>query len=166
MSHKKHRISQTTKLSPTPHKDVYETRDGPLSIARAAVIHRPRGVFANIFHNFNPTEFLSHVRQEVEDLRRWQPRPRNARLPEQRQYRLDNAQRSEWRYGLGREMLRLQSPMRLQFLRPRTTLVCVRRQARRRVLFALSLLRKKGRGGGAKKARWSAQSFIQCRRVR
>lgn len=164
MAHKKHRISQTTKLSPTPHKDVYETRDGPLSIARAAVIHRPRGVFGNLFHNFNPTEFLHHV--ETEDLRRWQPRPRAARLPEQRQYRSLNGASAERRYLVERQMLGLRQRMHLQFLQPRETLVCIRRQARRRVLFALSLLRKKGRGGGAKKARWSAQSFIQCRRVR
>lgn len=166
MSHKKHRISQTTKLSPAPHKDAYETRDGPLSIARAAVIHRRPGVFGDLFHNFNPTEFLNHARQETEDLRRWQPRPRNARLPEQRQYRHINGALAERRYLMDRELPGLRSQLRLQFSQPRTTLICVRRQARRRVLFALSLFRKKGRGGGAKKPRWSMQSYIQCRRVR
>lgn len=53
---------------------------------------------------------------------------------------------------------------RLQFLHPRETIVCVRRQTRRRVLFAL---RHIGRGQSKLPlpARWTRDSEIVCRRV-
>lgn len=52
--------------------------------------------------------------------------------------------------------------VRDEFYNPRQTLVCVRRQVRRNVLFAL---RQIGKGSGAKRrARWSEASRIVCRR--
>lgn len=58
---------------------------------------------------------------------------------------------------------RLPPLLRFEFRSPRDTLVCVRRRARKAVLFAL---RKIGKGSGRKrKARWSEQSYIVCRRV-
>lgn len=54
--------------------------------------------------------------------------------------------------------------MRDEFRFPRQTIVCIRRQARRRVLFAL---RQIGKGAGGKKfrpAKWSESSRIVCRR--
>uniref|UniRef100_A0AAU8B8L3 Uncharacterized protein n=1 Tax=Dulem virus 92 TaxID=3145803 RepID=A0AAU8B8L3_9VIRU len=58
---------------------------------------------------------------------------------------------------------RLSPLLRSEFLSPRDTLVCVRRRARKATLFAL---RKIGKGSGRKrKARWSEQSYIVCRRV-
>ena len=59
---------------------------------------------------------------------------------------------------------RLPPLLRAEFLSPRDTLVCVRRRARKAVLFAL---RKIGKGSGRKrKARWTEKSYIVCRRVR
>nr|DAJ57223.1 MAG TPA: hypothetical protein [Microviridae sp.] len=59
---------------------------------------------------------------------------------------------------------RLPPLLRAEFRDPQETLVCVRRRARRSVLFAL---RKVGKGSGRKrKARWSDHSYIVCRRVR
>lgn len=62
-----------------------------------------------------------------------------------------------------RRMLWLPQPVRDEFYKPRQTVVCIRRQTRRRVLFAM---RKIGRGSGARprKARWSETSRIVCRR--
>lgn len=62
-----------------------------------------------------------------------------------------------------RRMLWLPQPVRDEFHYPEKTVVCIRRQTRRRVLFAL---RQIGRGSGAKprKARWSETSRIVCRR--
>lgn len=62
-----------------------------------------------------------------------------------------------------RGMLWLPQQVRDEFYNPRQTVVCIRRQTRRRVLFAL---RQIGRGSGAKsrKARWTETSRIVCRR--
>lgn len=51
--------------------------------------------------------------------------------------------------------------LRLSFRNPGKTVVCVRREARRRVLFALQKTGKNGRGN--RRARWSAASRIRCR---
>lgn len=54
--------------------------------------------------------------------------------------------------------------MRDVFDKPRQTLVCIRRRARRAVLFALQ---KIGHGAGGRRfrrARWSESSYIRCRR--
>lgn len=49
----------------------------------------------------------------------------------------------------------------------RGTIVCQRRQIRRRVIFALQLSRKgKGSGPRFRPARWTEKSYIVCRRVR
>ena len=55
----------------------------------------------------------------------------------------------------------LHSDMHDSFRQPGRVSVCVRRKARKRVLFALQ---KTGRGTGAKRtARWTAKSFIRCK---
>lgn len=55
----------------------------------------------------------------------------------------------------------LHADMHDTFRQPGRVSVCVRRKARKRVLFALQ---KTGRGSGAKRtARWSAASFIRCK---
>ena len=53
------------------------------------------------------------------------------------------------------------SGMHDTFQQPERVSVCVRRKARKRVLFALQ---KTGKGSGAKRtARWTAKSFIRCK---
>lgn len=50
--------------------------------------------------------------------------------------------------------------LRFEFQDPDRTLVCTRRKARRRVIFALS---KAGKGGARnRKARWTDKSYIVC----
>lgn len=56
----------------------------------------------------------------------------------------------------------LQSRMRPRFLLPEKTVVCVRRENRRRSLFALQKIGR-GRGGGQKRPRWTASSYIHCK---
>ena len=54
--------------------------------------------------------------------------------------------------------------LRFEFRDPRRTLVCVRRKARRRVIFAL---RKAGKAGKRnRKAQWTDKSYVTCRRGR
>lgn len=100
--------------------------------------------------------------RETEDLRRARP------LAQSRQYkRVDGSPAPFGRKPVQdrRGLLWMRESMRLSFYDPRKTLVCRRRQARKRVLFALQ---KVGGKGGAKrnrsiKARWSAQSYIRCK---
>lgn len=57
--------------------------------------------------------------------------------------------------------------VRYEFRDSRGTIVCQRRQIRRRVIFALQLSRKgKGSGRRFRPARWTERSYIVCRRVR
>lgn len=61
-------------------------------------------------------------------------------------------------------LYRLSEQVRDEFRFPRQTVVCIRRQNRRRVLFAL---RQIGKGAGGKKfrpAKWNESSYIVCRR--
>lgn len=99
--------------------------------------------------------------QDVEDLRTL---PQAVR--QQRQYKRIDGTLAQYsprpqRMAVQNRVPWLPESLRLQFHTPRQTLVCVRRQARRRVLFALHRAGKSGRKRA--RARWSAQSFIQCR---
>lgn len=61
----------------------------------------------------------------------------------------------------------LPEQLRYVFHDPRGTIVCQRRQIRRRVIFALQLSRKgKGSGSRFRPARWTEKSYIVCRRVK
>lgn len=109
---------------------------------------------------------LARRRLEIEDLRR--NRYERKELVHPRYLREDGKaalveQRLRERQ-LGLQGKRLPPLLRAEFRDPQETLVCVRRRARRSVLFAL---RKVGKGSGRKrKARWSDHSYIVCRRVR
>lgn len=54
------------------------------------------------------------------------------------------------------------SSLRTYFFNPRQVIVCIRRQTRRRVLFALQKI-KKGSHSSFARPRWTAQSRIICR---
>ena len=57
--------------------------------------------------------------------------------------------------------------VRYTFRDSRGTIVCQRRQIRRRVIFALQLSRKgKGSGRPFRPARWTEKSYIVCRRMK
>lgn len=82
-------------------------------------------------------------------------------------YRDDRAQiaQTEWQYVSKSNMQgkRLQPQMRIAFRNPENTLVCIRRRARRAVMFAL---RRTGKAGARRnrKAVWSDRSRIVCRK--
>lgn len=97
--------------------------------------------------------------REVEDLRHDKARP----VQQRRYMRVDG---TPARFGYAQVQIhsrlrRLRESLQLHFHDPRKTVVCVRRQARRRVLFALQKTGKNGRGN--RRARWSASSRIRCK---
>ncbi len=166
--HKRRHETQTGKIA---HQNLQgfdspQTRDGLLSVARAA----RRGALLNHFNSFlEPPRVYNPQRSlfsEVEDFRRWRPEKR-LRMPSPRQYHLQNGEVAlqSRRLATLNRVSGLLPHLRNQFREPRTTIVCVRRQTRRQVLFALQRLGR-GSGGAKKTPRWTAQSFIQCRRVR
>lgn len=155
---KKHRkITQTPRTKIT--RSFEQTRDA-IDIAHAAArrMDRLRGAL----HNLKPLELFHEENRIPRDLRivedrRTIPRPfRKGRhlcidgTPARPRY-LPVQSRVPW----------LRESMRLRFSLPEKTLVCVRRKARRRVLFAL---RKTGKGGGKQRPpRWTTQSYIRCK---
>ena len=107
--------------------------------------------------------FLSDLRA-IEDLRHVEPRPNSTKVQSQRYKRDDGTLAGFGPVHVRSRMLPVRTQVRLSFHQPERTLVCVRRQARRRVLHALQ---KIGRGRGAqkpKRARWTAKSYIRCKR--
>ena len=107
--------------------------------------------------------FLSDLRA-IEDLRHEEPRSNSSKIYTQRYHRDDGTVA-----GFGPRPVRSRvSPVRVQmrvsFHQPERTLVCHRRQARRRVLFALQA---SGRGRKSprvfRKARWTTKSHIRCK---
>lgn len=106
--------------------------------------------------------FLSDLRA-IEDLRRAEPRPNSSKIQSQRYHRDDGTVAGYGPVHVRSRMLPVRTQVRLSFYQPQRTLVCVRRQTRRRVLHALQ---KIGRGRGAKKpkrARWTTKSYIRCK---
>lgn len=109
--------------------------------------------------------FLSDLRV-IEDLRHAEPRSRSSstKIQTQRYKRDDGTVAGFGPVHVRSRVLPVRTQVRLSFHQPERTLVCVRRKARRRVLYALQ---KIGRGRGAKKpkrARWTVKSFIRCNR--
>lgn len=107
--------------------------------------------------------FLSDLRA-IEDLRHAEPRSNSAKVQSQRYKRDDGTLAGFGPVHVRSRVLPVRTQVRLSFHQPERTLVCVRRKTRRRVLFALQAL---GRGRGTKKpkrARWTAKSFIRCKR--
>uniref|UniRef100_A0AAU8B6W5 Uncharacterized protein n=1 Tax=Dulem virus 91 TaxID=3145802 RepID=A0AAU8B6W5_9VIRU len=104
-------------------------------------------------------------RQEIEDLRR--NRRENQDIA-RKTYRRRDAGTA---HVIGREVRtpemqkqNMPSRLRYEFQDSQGTIVCQRRRTRRSIIFALQ---RAGRGGRRnKKARWSDQSYIVCRRVK
>ena len=107
--------------------------------------------------------FLSDLRA-IEDLRHEEPRPNSSKIQSQRYKRDDGTVAGYGPVHVRSRMLPVRTQVRLSFHRPERTLVCVRRQTRRRVLFALQA---SGRGRKAprpfRRARWTAKSYIRCK---
>ena len=157
----KKRRRPTSQTSPAPRRETEafrpQMRDRHLLRSLAP---RRRGVLDSVLDNMIRRPIL----REVEDLRH---APARTRKVQPQGYKRDNGTHAGYGYVPVRpRMPELPARLRLSFHVPKKTVVCIRRQARRRVLFALQAL---GRGRGQKKprrARWTAKSFIQCRGVR
>lgn len=107
--------------------------------------------------------FLSDLRA-IEDLRNERPIPNSTKV-RQKEYRRDDGTLAGYGPVLVRSRMPSVSPrLRVAFYRPQRVLVCQRRQARRRVLFALSKGRGTGRPKVWRRARWTAKSYVSCKR--
>lgn len=107
--------------------------------------------------------FLSDLRA-IEDLRHAEPRPNSTKIQSQRYHRDDGTVAGYGPRPVRSRVLPMRTQMRVSFHQPERTVVCHRRKARRRVLHALQKIR---RGRGTKKpkrARWTAKSYIRCKR--
>lgn len=156
----KHRKSKT-KIHTPLHRPTSESlrpqMRGPLGPLRRMPGVLGRDVFTS------RRSFLSDLRA-IEDLRHDEPRSNSSKIQTQR-YRRDDGTHAG--YGprpvrTGMSPVRFQ--MRVSFHQPERTVVCHRRQARRRVLFALQA---SGRGRKSprvfRKARWTTKSHIRCK---
>lgn len=157
MARKKTRVRSPTLFHPKKVESFHtqEMRD-PFRIARAGLLHRilRRGVLDFVK---NPLRSL----RDAEDLRRRD----DFQKAGQETYKRVDGRPAGYGYVASQPTMRsVRTPVRLVFHEPRKTSVCVRRQARRRVLFAL---RKAGKGAKRpQKARWTAKSYVQCRRMK
>ena len=107
--------------------------------------------------------FLSDLRA-IEDLRHEEPRSNSSKVHTQRYHRDDGTVAGFGPRPVRSRMLPVRVQMRVSFHQPERTVVCHRRQARRRVLFALQA---SGRGRKSprvfRKARWTTKSHIRCK---
>lgn len=108
--------------------------------------------------------FLSDLRA-IEDLRHAEPRPNSSKVYSQRYHRDDGTVAEFGPRPVRSRMFPMRIQMRVSFHQPERTVVCHRRQTRRRILFALQAA---GRGRKSprvfRKARWTTKSYIRCKR--
>lgn len=150
MAHKKRDLSRIIQR----REDTYplkETR-GRLPTARPNLGRRFR--LSDLLHTIKPIQTRL---QQAEDLRRI---PHEFR---QDVYHLRSGQPARVRYDAVPVYVRgrLRTQVHPYFRDPERTAVCIRRQNRRRVLFALQ---KTGKGGRRQRSpRWTEKSYIRCR---
>lgn len=153
MAHKKRSpLHRPPPLTP----EAFQTRDPLLRVARPAVVHRLAGALDR-----DRIILRSLLHDPISDLRQAEDRRQLHRHYQQRQYlRIDGTPARPRMLPLQSGLRGLRSQMRFQFPVPKETLVCVRRQVRRRIIFAMQ---KAGRGG-QKKPSWTETSRVVCRR--
>lgn len=151
-------LRKASQTSPTPRRetDAYQPRmrDRLLRSLQARIL--PRLGVPGLNYDSNPHRFDL---REVEDLRHAQ----KGNLHKRRYLHFDGRTAG---YGYQQiqvysRLRRLSSSLQLRFFSPESTLVCHRRQARRRVLHALQKTGRNGRGN--RRARWTAASHIRCK---
>lgn len=173
MSKHTHGHRRVSSPSPSPvnspqSPEASQMRDR-LSVAREQLNEMllSRGVLS--FNNEHVQNPLRHDELSLAEDRRRISHEKNLRSAAERHFLVNGAvaehgfRRRKAAILRPRRMLWLPEPVRDEFYNPRQSVVCIRRQTRRRVLFAL---RQIGRGSGARprKARWSETSRIVCRR--
>lgn len=113
---------------------------------------------------FTSRRSFLHDLRVIEDLRHDEPRSNSSKIRTQRYHRDDGTLAGFGPRPVRSRVLPMRVQMRVSFHQPERTLVCHRRQARRRVLFALQAA---GRGRKSprvfRKARWTTKSHIRCK---
>lgn len=151
---KRHPKHSSPSIRPSPVITA-QTRDQYFSIARAAEVRaaRLRGAL-DTRKKLNQRSFL----REVEDLRTL---PRAHQIHKGRYLHINGTPARPQYVHVQSRVPWVRQQVRPYFPVPEKTLVCIRRQTRKRVLFALS---KTGSGGGKQRpARWTAKSYIRCK---
>lgn len=151
-----------TKIHTSPHRTISEPfrtqMRGPLGPLRRMPGVLGRDVFTS------RRSFLHDLRA-IEDLRHYERPIPNSTKVRQKEYRRDDGTLAGYGPAFVRSRMPSVSPrLRVAFYRPERVLVCQRREARRRVLFALSQGRGNGRPKVWRRARWSAKSHVSCKR--
>lgn len=107
--------------------------------------------------------FLRDLRA-IEDLRHAEPRPCSSKIQSQRYHRDDGTVAGFGPRPVRSRVLPMRVQMRVSFYQPERTVVCHRRQARRRVLFALQASGRRGKSPRVfRKAKWTTKSHIRCK---
>lgn len=113
---------------------------------------------------FTSRRSFLHDLRVIEDLRHDEPRQNSSKIHSQRYHRDDGTLAGFGPRPVRSRVLPMRVQMRVSFHQPERTVVCHRRQARRRVLFALQA---SGRGRKSprvfRKARWTTKSHIRCK---
>jgi len=156
----KHRKSKT-KIHTPQHRLTSESFRPQMRGALAPLRRMPGVLGSNVFAPRR--SFLSDLRA-IEDLRHEEPRQNSSKVHTQRYHRDDGTVAGFGPRPVRSRMLPVRVQMRVSFHQPERTVVCHRRQARRRVLFALQA---SGRGRKSprvfRKARWTTKSHIRCK---
>lgn len=127
-----------------------------------APLRRMPGVLGS--NVFAPRRSFLHDLRAIEDLRHVEPRPNSSKIHAQRYHRDDGTMAGFGPRPVRSRVLPMRVQMRVSFHQPERTVVCHRRQARRRVLFALQASGRRGKSPRVfRKAKWTTKSHIRCK---
>ena len=168
MARRKRRDDPRRVSSPLPSPSETQPRSIDTGQQMRDALRVARAEQARRFAEASIASRLARRRLEIEDLRRNRYERKEISLPT---YRREDGSSAlvTGQQVRSPKLLRQGMPeqVRYVFRDSRGTIVCQRRQIRRRVIFALQLSRKgKGSGRRFRPARWSEQSYIVCRRMR
>lgn len=151
-----------TKIHTPPHRTTSESLHPQMRGALAPLRRMPGVLGRDVFTSRR--SFLSDLRV-IEDLRHAEPRPNSSKIHSQRYHRDDGTLAGFGPRPVRSRMFPMRIQMRVSFHQPERTVVCHRRQTRRRILFALQAA---GRGRKSprvfRKAKWTTKSYIRCKR--
>lgn len=165
MSRKKRK--QPVTRSPTlPHSESFQRRNTRDAHRIAAPVRRRARVLP---YHFSLTEIEDHRRYDHDPNRHLDPLPSPRPARTRQRYHTVFGEAADHRVQLPRAlpgyggMFHVRQVLSDRFSFPRKTVVCVRRKARRSVLFALSRIGRRGKGAKPlRRARWSESSYIRC----
>lgn len=124
-----------TKIHTPPHRTISEPLRTQMRGALAPLRRMPGVLGRDVFTSRR--SFLHDLRA-IEDLRHAEPRPNSSKIHSQRYHRDDGTLAGFGPRPVRSRMLPMRIQMRVSFHQPERTVVCHRRQTRRRILFALA----------------------------